>query len=153
QQGSIITDTQEFTAFFLEGCKASPLIPMLSLNSGLGGSLMTLIKLFDADGAQSTALSGGRKEFDIGDAYFTRLKRYSVDYMRKSGFKFFPLRADDKSMAGYLAHAQGLTRRKPINPRPRKDGEPDWSKGIGDELQSHVAASGWSGLLGAAARG
>jgi hypothetical protein len=152
QPGSIITDTKEFTAFFLQGCKASPLIPMLSLNSGLGGSLMTLIKLFDADGAQSSALSGGRKEFDIGDAYFTRLKRYSVDYMRKSGFKFFQLRADDKSMAGYLVHAQGLAREAPVNPTPRKEGDVDHGKGIGKQLQSHVAAGGWGGRLVAIAR-
>lgn len=109
-KGGFITDTKAFTAFFNEGCKASPLIPMLTLNSGLGGSLMTLIKLFDDDGSQSAKLQNGRKEFDIGNDYFTRLKRYSVIYMKKSGFKFLPLVSTDKSIAGYLAHAQGLVK-------------------------------------------
>jgi hypothetical protein len=52
---------------------------MPTLNSGLGGNLMTPMQLFDPDGAQSTWLHGGRKEFDVGNDYFTRPKRYSVD--------------------------------------------------------------------------
>lgn len=114
EKGTLITDTKAFTAFFLEGCKASPLIPMVTLNSGLGGSLMTLVDLFDANGAQSTTLSGNRKEFDIGNDYFTRLKRYAVIYMKKSGFKITHLKSGkvmtpgEKAMAGYLVHAQGL---------------------------------------------
>jgi hypothetical protein len=129
-KGTLITDTKAFTSFFQEGCNASPLIPMLTLNSGLAGSLMTMIKLFDDNGTQSTRLSGGRKEFDIGNDYFTRLKRYSVEYMRKSGFKFAPLTSGDKSIAGYLTHAQGT----------------------GKERQSHVAAGTWVGRLEAVAR-
>jgi hypothetical protein len=114
EKGSIITDTKAFTAFFLEGCKASPLIAMVTLNSGLGGSLMTLVDVFDPNGAQSTKMVGNRKEFDIGNDYFTRLKRYSVTYMKKSGFKITHrksgtvMTAGEKSMAGYLIHAQGL---------------------------------------------
>jgi hypothetical protein len=113
EKGSLITDTKAFAEFFREGCKASPLVPMLALNSGLGGSLMTLIDLFDAHGGQSTKMSGSRKEFDIGDDYFTRLKRYSVTYMKKSGFTITHIQtgkvmtADEKAMAGYLVHAQG----------------------------------------------
>lgn len=122
--GGIITDTRAFTAFFQEGCKASPLVPMLTLNSGLGGSLMTMLQLFEADGSQSARAtanvgSGETREYDRGNAYFTRLKRYSVDYMRASGFKFQALHADDKVMAGYLVHATGM----------------------GQERQSHTAAA------------
>jgi hypothetical protein len=136
EKGSMITDTREFTAFFMEGCKASPLIPMLTLNSGLGGSLMTMIDLFDANGAQSSALAGGRKEFDIGNDYFTRLKRYSVTYMKKSGFKFSHIQSGkemtlgEKTMAGYLIHAQGL----------------------GKDNQSHVEAATFGSQLVKAAR-
>ncbi|WP_233835447.1 hypothetical protein [Paraburkholderia sp. ZP32-5] len=118
EKGSLITDTKAFTDFFIEGCKASPLIPMVTLNSGLGGSLMTMIDLFDANGAQSTAMSGKRNEFDIGNDYFTRLKRYSATYMKKSGFKITHLESGklmtpgDKVMAGYLVHAQGLNKER-----------------------------------------
>ncbi len=131
--GGVITNTKEFTAFFRDGCKASPLIPMLTLNSGLGGSLMTMLQLFEADGSQSTRAtknvgSGETREFDRGNTYFTRLKRYSVDYMRTSGFKFQALRPDDKVMTGYLAHATGM----------------------GTARQSHVAAGTALGRVGAA---
>ncbi len=130
--GGLITDTKRFTEFFSEGCKASPLIPMLTLNSGLGGSLMTMLQLFEADGSQSKRAtanvgSGETREFDRGNAYFTRLKRWSVDYMRASGFKFSALRTDDKAMAGYLVHATGM----------------------GKERESHVAAGTALGRVGA----
>lgn len=130
--GGIITDTAAFTTFFREGCKASPLIPMLTLNSGLGGSLMTMLQLFEADGRQSARatrnLAGGEtREFDRGDMYFMRLKRWSVEYMRKSGFKFLPADPKDTLMAGYLAHATGL----------------------GKERQSHVEAGNAMGRVGA----
>lgn len=130
--GGIITDTAAFTRFFKDGCKASPLIPMLTLNSGLGGSLMTMLQLFEADGSQSARatrnVTGGEtREFDRGDMVFTRLKRWSVEYMRKSGFKFLPADAKDVLMAGYLAHATG----------------------VGKERQSHVEAGTAAGRVGA----
>jgi hypothetical protein len=130
--GGLITDAKSFTAFFRDGCKASPLIPMLTLNSGLGGSLMTMLQLFEEDGSQSRRAttnigSGETREFDRGNAYFTRLKRYSVDYMRGSGFKFSALQTSDKVMAGYLVHATGM----------------------GKERESHVAAGTALGRVGA----
>lgn len=107
-KNTLLTSTEKFRTFFQEGCNASPLIPMLTLNSGLGGSLMTLIDLFDDQGNQSTRLSGGKKDFDRGAAYFDRLKRFSVGYMKKSGFQFLPQVSTDPLMAGYLAHATGM---------------------------------------------
>jgi hypothetical protein len=107
-KNTLLTSTEKFRTFFQEGCNASPLIPMLTLNSGLGGSLMTLIDLFDENGSQSTRLSGGKKDFDRGAAYFDRLKRFSVGYMKKSGFQFLPLVSTDDLMSGYLAHATGM---------------------------------------------
>jgi hypothetical protein len=107
-KNTLLTSTEKFRTFFQEGCNASPLIPMLTLNSGLGGSLMTLIDLFDENGSQSTRLSGGKKDFDRGAAYFDRLKRFSVGYMKKSGFQFLPLVSTDELMSGYLAHATGM---------------------------------------------
>ena len=38
--GGIIHNLDEFTKLFQEGCDASPLIPMIVLNSGICGSLM-----------------------------------------------------------------------------------------------------------------
>ena len=73
-------------------------------------------------------MTGGEtREFDRGDMYFTRLKRWSVDYMRKSGFKFLPADSKDVLMAGYLAHATGM----------------------GKERQSHVEAGTAAGRVGA----
>jgi hypothetical protein len=129
--GSIITDTERFTSFFRQGCQASPLIPMLVLNSGLGGSLMTLVDLFDPDGSQSTTMHSGRKEFNIADTYFRRLKVYSAEYMRKSGFHFLSAqRPGEDVMTGYLEHATGT----------------------GKDRQSHVEAGTSGERLVAAAR-
>lgn len=124
---TIVMNGDKFTEFFNDGCKASALIPMLTLNSGICGSLMTLVDMF-AEGTQSTKMVGARNEFDIGNDFFTRLKRYGVKYMRESGFSFSPLVADDKLMKGYLDHAQGV-----------------------GERQSHVEAGTWAGRLVAAA--
>ncbi|CAB3777254.1 hypothetical protein [Pararobbsia alpina] len=124
EPGSLITNDKKFADFFREGCNASPLIPMLTLNAGLGGSLWTMIELFDTNGAQSTTLHRGRKEFDIGGDYFSRLKYYSVNYMKKSGFKIMPMATGDKGVAGFLTHAQGTQKTGP---------------------RSHVAPASWGG--------
>lgn len=98
-KGGIIHDLAKFKTFYEEGCNASPLIPMLTLNSGICGSLMTLIKLFD-DSSQHN--QSDQKTFDVGDAYFTRLKRYGSDYLKSSGFKFT---AQEAVVRGLLTHA------------------------------------------------
>jgi hypothetical protein len=110
QPGGLITNTAAFTEFFQEGCKASPIIPMLTLNSGLAGSLMTMVELFEADGSQSSAKGGSRTEFDIAGSYFNRLKLYSVGYLKTCGFKFRPLDPDDNLLRGFLQHATGARR-------------------------------------------
>jgi hypothetical protein len=86
---------------------------------------MTLIDLFDENGGQSTRLSGGKKDFDRGAVYFDRLKRFSVGYMKKSGFQFLPMVSTDQLMGGYLAHATGM----------------------GTERQSHAGLGAWGGRV------
>lgn len=82
--GGIIHNLKEFTEFFQRGCDASPLIPMIVLNSGICGSLMVLLKMFDDLNRPLTT----QAMFDTGNEYFTRLKKYSRGYMVGSGFNF-----------------------------------------------------------------
>jgi hypothetical protein len=109
----IISDTERFTLLFKEGCDASPLIPMLTLNSGICGSLMTMIKLFDDGGPMTVDQGAKRQQFDIGGEYFTRLKRYAVEYLKSGGFQFTPLAPAGEQgdfLRGLLAHATGAVR-------------------------------------------
>lgn len=82
--GGIIHNLDEFKKLFQTGCNASPLVPMIVLNSGICGSLMVLLKMFDDLNRPLTT----QAMYDTGNEYFTRLKRYSRDYMAKSGFQF-----------------------------------------------------------------
>jgi hypothetical protein len=80
--GGIVRNTALFTEFFKEGCKASVIIPMLTLNTGICGSLMTMIRLTNEFGLAS------RSAHDAGADYFTELKTYGAKYMRDSGFSY-----------------------------------------------------------------
>ncbi|MES2183124.1 MAG: hypothetical protein V4505_01130 [Pseudomonadota bacterium] len=84
-KGGIITDLTRFKEFFQQGCDASPLIPMLTLNSGICGSLMVMLAMFK-DTRESEMIS--QKTWDTGAAYFTRLKEFGRTYIRASGFEF-----------------------------------------------------------------
>lgn len=99
-KGGIIHDLPRFREFFRKGCDASPLIPMLTLNTGVCGSLMVMMRMFDD--AQTMV---SQSKWDAGDAYFTRLKRYGRTYMVNSGFEFKPLDATDGLIRGLLNHA------------------------------------------------
>ena len=109
----IISNTADFTAFFKEGCEASPIIPMLTLNSGVCGSLMTLVKMFEDDGSQ-TRLPGGRQPFDAGGAFFTRLKLFSTEYLKACGFQFQPLNATNENIRMLLTHATKTGHLRPV---------------------------------------
>ncbi|MGE4240844.1 hypothetical protein [Ramlibacter sp.] len=124
----IISDTARFTAFFKEGCSASPLIPMLTLNSGICGSLMTFVQLFDNEGEMIRNPGAKRQVFDIGHDYFRRLKQYSVEYMQACGFEFSPLDLTNDSIRGILNHATGKIRDITVDPKHPMT------------MQSHVAA-------------
>ncbi len=82
-RGSIIHRPGAFKEFFESGCNASPLIPMLTLNSGICGSVYEQIQLCGPGGRVI-----GQSEFDAGVRYFSRLKRLSVKHMAASGMTF-----------------------------------------------------------------
>lgn len=99
-KGGIIHDLDKFKAFYSMGCSASPLIPMLTLNSGICGSLMVLIRMFDDAQARID-----QSAWNAGTDYFARLKTYGRNYLAQSGFAFKALDPDNKSVQGYLNHA------------------------------------------------
>ncbi|PXW97490.1 hypothetical protein C7444_10492 [Sphaerotilus hippei] len=99
RSGSLIHDTEGFKAFFQQGCDASPLIPMLTLNSGICGSLWTMIKLSD-DTLSPKMIEPAT--FSAGDSYFTRLKQFGQRYMAASGFRVHSANADVQRL---LTHA------------------------------------------------
>jgi len=72
---------------------------MLTLNSGICGSLMTLIKMFD-DNMQHQMVS--QSTFDAGNDYFTRLKQFGRTYLSSAGFEF---KSSNKGVQGLLNHA------------------------------------------------
>lgn len=80
--GSLVGNMKEFKKFFQEGCDASPVIAMLTLNSGICGSQWQLQNMFTDLGEI------GQKEFDSGTKYFTRLKKYGLKYLNDCGFQF-----------------------------------------------------------------
>lgn len=98
KKGGIIHDLEGFKKFFQRGCEASPVIPMITLNSGICGSLMTLLKMFD--GREQTMIT--QQAYSDGAEYFYRLKEHGRAYIKKSGFQ---LTSMHPSVKGYLGHA------------------------------------------------
>lgn len=98
--GGLIHKLPEFTAFYKKGCDASPLVPMLTLNTGICGSLMVMLRMFDDSSKQIT-----QHTWNQGAEYFTKLKQFGRDYLGDSGFTFTPMPADNASIKGLLNHA------------------------------------------------
>lgn len=109
---SLIHDLEAFKRFYQSGCSASPIIAMLTLNSGICGSQWQLQSMFtDMGKIKGKTIKGeiGQNEFDSGTKYFTRLKRYGKKYLGDSGFEFKanPVIAGDKKyIQGLLDHAK-----------------------------------------------
>jgi len=126
KSGGLIHDLGEFKKFFQEGCNASPLIAILTLNSGICGSqwqLQSMISDIPVPGVPQTGSAlVGQKEFDAGTAYFSRLKQYGYGYLKDCGFSFSAKmsvpspaptdtarRGNDKAyIEGLLMHARGI---------------------------------------------
>ncbi len=108
--GGIIHDLPRFKAFYQRGCDASPLIPMLTLNSGICGSLMTLIRMF-GDNSQHDLIS--QATFDAGNEYFARLKQFGRTYLNSAGFQFT---SASGPVQGLLNHAVNDHNRDVSNP-------------------------------------
>ncbi len=92
---SLAMRLEDFKAYFDYGCEASVLIPMLTLNSGMCGSITEQIEMF----SRGKRITQG--EFNAGVSYFSRLKRISSRYMRASGFTF----TGKNGLEGIVAHA------------------------------------------------
>ncbi|MBX3588235.1 MAG: hypothetical protein KF796_16495 [Ramlibacter sp.] len=105
-KGGLIHDLEDFTRFFQKGCDASPLIPMLVLNSGICGSLMVLLKMFDDLNRPLTT----QKVYDAGNEYFRRLKEFSRNYLAGSGFEI-KVRPSDDGTSYEPSSAQNRERR------------------------------------------
>ncbi|WP_168790061.1 hypothetical protein [Paraburkholderia aromaticivorans] len=104
-KGGIIHDLDKFKTFFQEGCDASPLIPMLTLNTGICGSLMTLANLF-RDEMEPAREVVDRATYNSGAEYFARLKGFGARYLQSSGFKFQTRDTEGRSnIQGLLDHA------------------------------------------------
>ncbi len=82
RDGRLVANLAKFKEFYQDGCDASPLIAMLTLNTGICGSQWQLQNMFTDIGEI------GQKEFDSGTKYFTRLKTYGLKYLNDSGFEF-----------------------------------------------------------------
>ena len=101
--GGLIHDIDKFKKFYQSGCSASPLIAMLTLNTGICGSQWQLQNMFSDIGEI------GAREFQSGTQYFTRLKRYGKKYLGDSGFEFNAnphTPSDKKYIQGLLDHAK-----------------------------------------------
>lgn len=100
KRGGYIHDLKRFKAFFQRGCDASAVIPMLTLNSGICGSLMTFIQMYKGDASDAEVIE--QKTFNAGNDFFLKLKALGARYMRNKGFKFS---SNDPAIRGYLVHA------------------------------------------------
>jgi hypothetical protein len=104
-KGGIIHDVDKFKKFFQEGCDASPLIPMLTLNTGICGSLMTLVNLFRDEKVAGREVVD-RATYNSGVAYLSRLKAFGAQYLQSSGFKFQARQTETRgNIQGLLDHA------------------------------------------------
>jgi hypothetical protein len=110
---AIVYDDKAFTDLFERGCKASPCIPTMTLNSGISGDQMMFMKMFDDTGGilgQGTGQgSSGSKpsdaaqaQFDAATNYFTHLKQWGRNYLAGTGFTFT---SEDKTARGLMWHA------------------------------------------------
>jgi hypothetical protein len=105
-EGGLIHDLERFKKFFQAGCDASPVIAILTLNSGICGSqwqLQSMLSDIEVPGKGTGIAMIGQKEFNSGTAYFKRLREYGYGYLKDCGFSF---KAD-------------LAVRKPRPPRPQ----------------------------------
>jgi hypothetical protein len=109
EHGGLIHDLPEFKKFYQKGCNASPIIAMLTLNSGICGSQWQLQNMFSDIGLI------GQKEFNSGTAYFSRLKEYGLKYLKDCGFALSadlalktPGANEKRYIEGLLNHAKGI---------------------------------------------
>ena len=100
--GSIVHNIKRFSDFYKEGCDASVVIPMITLNSSICGSIFQQIEFLRPVRGGAMQMPIDRKTFDAGVSYFDRLKRVSHEYLVSSGFVFL---SRTKELDGIIYHA------------------------------------------------
>jgi len=80
--GGIVMQPEQFNAFFDEGCRISPVIPMLVMNSGVCGDLFS--KAVFPDTLSDAAYMSYAKAMH----YFAAAREACMDYLKTSGFSF-----------------------------------------------------------------
>lgn len=110
---AIVYDDRAFIDLVERGCRASPCIPMMTLNSGVSGDQMMFMKMFDDTGGilgQGSGISSdGNKpsasaqaQFDSATKYWTHLKQWGRNYLSGTGFEFT---STDETARGLMWHA------------------------------------------------
>ncbi len=97
--GSLVTNRKAFTEQFEEWCDSCPCVAMLTLNSGICGDLMQMMRMFE-----SATTTVSNDAFHAGAEYFNNLKYWSARYLKDSGFIFS---SRDPFVAKLLDHACG----------------------------------------------
>lgn len=117
---SMVTNADKFNEFFKQACKASPILPMIVLNSGICTNMMTMLRIFN-DVDQQVVGSFDQKMrvvFDEGifryEQFNRRLKIYSAEYLRACGFRFKPAVGGDQSVGQFLEFALKHGQKPPI---------------------------------------
>lgn len=79
----LVHDAAGFDRFFEEGCQISPVVPFLTLNTGVCGALLTKIRL--TGNATDTA---NENAYLAALHYFDKARALSRRYLKDSGFTF-----------------------------------------------------------------
>lgn len=110
---AIVYDDKAFIELVERGCKTSPCVPMMTLNSGISGDQMMFMKMFDDTGGilgQGSGISSSgskptesaQAQFDAATKYWTHLKQWGRSYLAGTGFTFT---SEDKVVKGLMWHA------------------------------------------------
>jgi hypothetical protein len=121
-KGGLIHNIDKFVDFYSEACEASPILAMLTINTGMCGSQWQMQNLLGAPGSSEEEQ---KEAFATGTEYFDRLKSYGCNYLKDCGFNFVA-NARDKVLIQKLLDNAKNPKRDPItsvitNP-PLKEG-------------------------------
>lgn len=104
--GGLIHDIKRFNAFYKEGCDASPIIAMLTINTGLCGSQWQMQDLLSIPGPKNQQQKLAQEQFDTGTKYFDKLKKYGYGYLKDCGFDFVANGRDKGVIQALLSDAK-----------------------------------------------
>jgi hypothetical protein len=105
-KGGLIHDLGKFVEFYTEACEASPILAMLTINTGMCGSQWQLQNLMGTPGATDEQV---QEQFTKGTEYFDRLKNYGYGYLKDCGFSFLANGRDQALLQRLLDNAKNPT--------------------------------------------